>query len=110
MTATALPTPTPVSRAGVTAATPTAMDAVNGNTFLNDGKTWLDLTNTDTNTHTVTIHLAALVDGQSVTSRTVTITAGVTKKYTKLPIAAYGSKVLLTVDSALVTAATYNAA
>lgn len=110
MTATALPTPTPVSRAGTTAVTPTAMDDVNGNTFLNSGKTWLDLTNTDSSTHTVNIHLAALVDGQSATPRVVTLAAGITKKYTDLPVSAYGSTVLLTVDSALVKAATYNAA
>jgi hypothetical protein len=109
MTATALPLPTLVTRAGVTAVTPAAMDAVNGNTFLNDGHTGLEITNSDSSTHTLTIHLAYLVDGQAAASRVVTITAGVTKRYAKIPVKEYGAKVLLTVDSALLKAATYRA-
>lgn len=107
MTATALPAPTVITRAGVSAPAPTAMDAVNGNTFLNDGDTTLEVTNSDTVTHTLTIHLAQLVDGQAVTSLTKTITAGVTKRYAKFPVLQYGAAVLLTVDSALLEANTF---
>lgn len=109
MTATALPAPTVITRAGATPPSLVATDAVNGNTFLNDANTWLEVTNTDSSTHTLTIHLAQLVDGQAATSITKTLTAGATKRYTKFPIKEYGGNVLITVDSALIHAATYRA-
>jgi hypothetical protein len=107
MTATALPAPTVATRAGVTVPTAVATDAANGNTMLNDGHTFLDVTNTDSSTHTLTIHLAQLVDGQSATSFVRTITAGVSKRYGKFPVSAYGTKLLITVDSALLHAVAF---
>jgi len=106
MTATALPVPTVITRAGATPPSLTATDATNGNTFLNDGHTWLEVNNTDSSTHTLTIHLAQLVDGQPAASLVKTLTAGATKRYAKFPVPQYGSKVLLTVDSALLHVAT----
>jgi len=107
MPATALPAPTIITRAGATPPSAVATDAVNGNTFLNDAHTFLDVTNTDSSTHTLTIHLALLVDGQSATSITKTITAGVTKRFGKFPIKEYGATPLITVDSALLHAAAF---
>lgn len=110
MTATALPAPTVITRAGATPPSLVATDAVNGNTFLNDGNTWLEVTNTDSSTHTLTIHLAQLVDGQAATSITKTLTASATKRYAKFPVKEYGAAVLITVDSALLHAAAFRAA
>jgi len=107
MTATALPAPSVITRAGATPPSAVATDAVNGNTFLNDGHTWLEVTNTDTSTHTLTIHLAQLVDGQAAISIVKTLTASAVKRYAKFPVARYGSKVLITVDSALLHVATF---
>lgn len=107
MTTTALAAPTIITRAGATPPALVASDAVNGNTFLNDGHTWLEVTNTDSSTHTLTIHLAQLVDGQSAASFVKTLTAGTTKRYARFPIMQYGAKVLITVDSALLHVATF---
>lgn len=106
MTATALPAPTKITRAGATPPSLVATDATNGNTFQNDGHTWLEVTNTDTATHTLTIHLAQLVDGQAAASIPKTFTAGATKRFAKFPIKEYGAAVLITVDSALLHVAT----
>lgn len=107
MTATPLPAPTVITRAGATPPSAVATDAVNGNTFLNDGHTFLDVTNTDTSTHTLTIHLAQLVDGQSAASFVRTLTASASKRYAKFPVKEYGAAVLITVDSALLHAVAF---
>jgi hypothetical protein len=107
MTATPLAAPAVITRAGATPPSLAATDAVNGNTWLNDGSTWFEVTNTDSSTHTLTIHLAQLVDGQAAASFIKTLTAGATKRYAKFPVKAYGAKVLITVDSALIHAAVW---
>jgi hypothetical protein len=107
MARTALPAPTKVTRSGVTAVTPTALDAVNGNTLANDGATYFDITNTDTASHTVTINIVGQLDGIAPTSPPKTIAAGATKRYANFPVSIYGSAMQINTDSALVKIASY---
>lgn len=107
MSRTALPTPTTVTRSGVTPVTPTAMDATNGNSLINDGATYFDVTNTDTASHTLTIGVTQQVDGQAVPGIVKTIAAGATKRYADFPVKIYGAVMQLNADSALVKIASY---
>jgi len=107
MARTALPAPTKVTRKGVTAVTPTALDAVNGNTLANSGAMYFDVTNTDASSHTLTINITGQLDGISPTNPPITIAAGVTKRFSNFPPSIYGSVMQLNTDSALVKIASY---
>lgn len=107
MSRTALPAPTKVTRKGVTAVTPTALDAVNGNTLANSGAMYFDVSNTDTASHTVTISIQQQVDGIAPTNPPVTLAAGATKRFANFPTNIYGSALQINTDSALVKIASY---
>lgn len=107
MSRTALPAPTKVTRSGVTAVTPTALDAVNGNTVANTGLTYYDVTNTDASSHTVTFNIQQQTDGITPTRPAVTLAAGVTKRFANFPPKIYGSALQINTDSALVKIASY---
>lgn len=107
MARTALPAPTTVTRSGVTAVAPTAMDAVNGNTLLNDGATYFDVTNSDAASHTLTIDITQQVDGSTPTAKTFTIAASVTKRFANFPVAIYGAVMQLNADAATLEIASY---
>ncbi|WP_156893122.1 hypothetical protein [Actinokineospora enzanensis] len=64
-----------------------ASAAPNGNSFLYDGGPAVVLIkNADTASHTMTVPIPLLVDGQTVTSRTVTIPAGKTYRWRPSPV------------------------
>jgi hypothetical protein len=107
MPRTLLAAPTVITRAGVSPATPVAMDAVNGNALLNDGGTEFEVTNSDTASHTITISPTQLVDGQSAVPIVKTIAAGNTKRYANYPVKAYGALLQITANSALLAIAAY---
>lgn len=94
-----------ITRAGVV---PTANAAAGGgDKFPNTGVEFLIIKNGDSGSHTVTIPLPILVDGEAVSSRTVVIAAGVEKVIGPFPTSQYndtGGFVNLTYDA--VTAVT----
>lgn len=108
MPRTALPAPTKVTRTGVTPATPTAMDAVNGNTLINTGETYFDVTNSDgAASHTLTINITQLVDGSTPAAKTYTLAANAVKRFANFPVAIYGGSMQLNADSAMLEIASY---
>lgn len=78
MTRTNVPVIT-LTRAGIDPlASEVTGDATANHSFTNDGATWLQFRNSGASTRTVTLKLGATVDGQAVTSRTISVTTGAT--------------------------------
>lgn len=93
---------TKVDRDGGTAQpAPTAADDVNGNNFVNNSRMFLEVANTDTADHTVTVALPTKVDGQEVADPQYTVTAGSTLLIGPWPVQHYTSVLEVTVDSNL---------
>lgn len=72
-------TKTTPSTNGVAITTLTAVDAAaspNGMAYVSDGTELVIIRNGDASTHTMTVDIPGLVDGQTVTDKTVTIPAG----------------------------------
>ena len=101
-------TPTQLTRAGTAPATTAALDATNGNSVPNDGHTWIVVDNTDTASHTLTVHLVGGTDGQGITPKTITVAASTTgQMFGPWPLDSYGTTLLLNVDDAQLKAAAY---
>ncbi len=85
MPATALPTATVTTTAGIDITTMTAVDAANGNSFRNDGRKLLVVKNGGGSSINVTVDAyptgstLAPPDGLAVTDRVVAVAAGATK-------------------------------
>lgn len=95
-----------VTRAALTAvpAPSVAADVANGNFCVNDGYTNLILLNGDSNPHTLTVTVAAGVDGlASPTHQYPVIVSGIRQWVGPFPIQYYGVNLLFNLDSALVT-------
>jgi len=107
MAATAL-TVTALSRAGVAPPAEVAGDAVNGNSVANDGRTWVEATNTDASSHTVTFAIPGTVDGQAIGDRVETLAASASARYGPFPASIYGLSLGVMVDNALVTLSAYS--
>jgi hypothetical protein len=84
--------------------TPLAGDVANGHTLPNDGHVGLIVKNTDSSAaHSVTITISRTVDGQTVAPRVTSVPANTSKAFGPFDAADYGSALLLSVDSALLT-------
>lgn len=85
-------------RAGVA---PVAADVANGNYVVNDGCTWLEVTNADAvNPHSFTVQLAAGLDGLTAGPRTITVPVAVLPGKTGIfPVLFYGPLLLINADS-----------
>jgi hypothetical protein len=93
---------TTLSRTALTAlGTPSAGD-VTGNVIPNGGSTFLYIANGSTE-RTLTISFERTVDGQSVTSRVLTVAASFTGFYRIGSIADYGANVTVTPSNADLT-------
>lgn len=99
---------TKITRTGIAPAAFVDSDNVNGNTAANDGRTWLELSNTDTGSHTVAVTVAREVDGQAVTPVSHSIAAGAQLRLGPFPIEDYGNFLTVTTDNALLKIAAYN--
>lgn len=102
------PTPIAVTQMGrsyVAKPAATAGDAVNGNSVVNDGETYLELINTSGSTpHTCTVAVAQNgPDGNAVSGRLITLPANGATCSGKWPISIYGTTLQLTVDNAAIT-------
>lgn len=89
---TAIPV-TPITRAGVAGVAGTASDVSNGNSCVNNGKTWLEVTNTDTAAHPITIQPTRPVDGILVApvSHTIPLSTTVPVKIGPFSTVDYGT-------------------
>jgi hypothetical protein len=89
------------TRAGV-AITGTAADVANGNTIPNDGSVALLLKNTNASStaRVLTIHIAATIDGQAVTDRTVSVAAGAERIVGPFDPSTYGGRLKINGDNA----------
>jgi hypothetical protein len=91
---------TTFTRAGVALVTTTG-DPVNNHQITNDGRVAIIVENTgSTVARTVTFHLRAKVDGQTVQPRTETLAAGEKQGFGPFDVNAYGGKLLVDVDNA----------
>lgn len=91
------------SRVDAAAPAATAGDAVNFNSSDNDGHTILVADNTDTASHTVTVHITRTVDGVAPAAKVFTIAAGTTEYLGPFSPQDYGTTLDYDVDSATVT-------
>lgn len=91
------------SRTDAGAPVPTAADAVNFNSSVNDGHTILVAHNTDAASHTVTVHITRTVDDVVPAPKTFTIAAGDTEYLGPWPTNDYSASIQYDADSALVT-------
>lgn len=89
-------------RTGV-ALTATAGDVTNGNSIPNDGSTGLVVTNTGATSHTLTVAITKKVDGQGVTAKTWTLTAGAVLGIGPFPVDEYSAKLQVNADNAELT-------
>lgn len=96
-----------LTRAGVAPVTEVAADATNFNFVVNDGKTWLEVTNSGGNTETVTLRVKGTVDGQAVTPKVVSLATTVKRKIGPFPVALYGPQVEFDCSHAGITVAAY---
>lgn len=82
--------------------TPPAVDVANGNFCLNDGATFLEITNADgANTHVLTVVVVSGVDGLTAGPRSYTIPISAAVQKTGIfPMAFYGEVLLYNGDNA----------
>ncbi len=101
---------TEISRVGVAPATETAGDATNNHTVSNDGRVMLLARNSNaaSTARTLTVRVAATVDGQAVTSRTYPIAAAASLYLGPWPVAQYGADLLVDVDHAELKLSAYH--
>jgi hypothetical protein len=89
--------------------TPTTLDNVNGNFVLNDGATFLELTNSSGATRTVSVEIPEQVDQNlPVTSRTYTLSNGQVGKVGIYSRERYGGQLLVDVSGTGVTCVAYS--
>lgn len=93
---------------GVAPATFAAADAVNGNVVPNDGRTWIELDNTDAAQQTCTVHPARTVDGQSVTGLDHIVAAGAQLRLGPYPVGDYSASLAINCTSANLQVAAYS--
>lgn len=82
--------------------TPPAVDVTNGNFCLNDGATFLEITNADgASTHVLTVTVVSGVDGLTAGPRSYTVPISAAVQKTGIfPMAFYGETILYNGDSA----------
>jgi hypothetical protein len=85
-----------------TAPAPKAADTVNGNVSINDGYTWLEMTNTAGVSRTVTLFIPQGFDNDLlISNRIYTLPASALPYYTGVfPVSYYGSQILYTASGA----------
>jgi hypothetical protein len=106
-------TPIPVnsiSRGGIAPQTEAAGDNVNGNTFANNGATWLEVTNGGGSSGTVTVGYPGKVDGQSIPAKSYTLAAAAKRRIGPFPIALFGTAPVVQPSAATITIAAYQLA
>lgn len=103
-------TVTVITRAGVAPATFASSDNTNGNSVPNDGNVWLEFSNTDASSRSVTITVAREVDDQSVTATPHAIPAGEQLRLGPFPPTDYGHTLNFTTTNALLKVAAYRLA
>jgi hypothetical protein len=91
---------TSISRAGVAPPSETNGDAVNNHTVSNDARVAILARNSGAGARTITFRLNGNVDGQSVTPRTVSLAAGVSRWFGPFPTSTYGTSLLVDVEHA----------
>ncbi|MFF1709303.1 hypothetical protein [Streptomyces sp. NPDC058268] len=92
---------TPITRAGVAPPTEVNGDATNQHVVQNNGRMILLVRNSGvTVARTVTLRIPSVVDGQTVTPRTVSIAQSASRYIGPFPTDSYGSSLQVDVDNA----------
>lgn len=92
---------------GVAPATLTATDPTNGNEVTNNGHVWLEASNTDAATQTLTIRPVGTVDGYAVAGVTHDIAAGDDLRIGPFPLDSYGGQIEIDSTAATLKLAAY---
>jgi hypothetical protein len=96
-----------ITRAGSAPVTEAAGDNTNGNSFPNNGATWLEVTNGGGSAATITVSYPNKVDGQTVPVKSFSLAAAAKSRIGPFPPAIYGNTVTVTPSAATVTVAAY---
>lgn len=100
---------TEINREPDTPATPTAGDVTNGNYVVNDGRVFIEPSNSDAAEQTLTVVLPGTVDGQDITDRAYAVpTGGSLRPIGPFPVSTYGDQLALDPGSALVEVVAYH--
>lgn len=107
MARTAVPVTSLNRQTGVAPANPAASDPTNGNVVPNDGRTWLELNNTDAASQTCTIHPARTVDGQAAAGVDHQLAAGAQLRVGPYPVDDYSGELAVNCTAATLHVAAY---
>lgn len=99
---------TQITRSGVAPAAEVNGDATNNHTVNNDGRMFLLARNAGASTRTLTIRVNAMVDGQAVAARTVSLATTVSRYVGPFPVSQYGEDLLVDVDNADIKLTAYH--
>lgn len=80
-----------ISRTDSGGLTATACDTVNFNVCNNDGRTFLEVTNTGASPYTLTVHIKRKVDGETPPAKVYTLAAGAVRRLGPWPVEDYSS-------------------
>lgn len=100
---------TQITRAAAAGVAGTASDVANGNSCTNNGKTWLEVTNTDTALHHITVQATRPVDGSLVApvSHTIPLSTTVPVKIGPFSTVDYGTILEFNGDNAGILVSPY---
>jgi hypothetical protein len=96
-----------ISRAGAAPVAEAAGDNTNGNSFPNNGATWIEATNGGGSAATLTVAYANKVDGQTVPAKSFPLAASAKTRIGPFPAALFGNTVVVTPSAASVTLVAY---
>jgi hypothetical protein len=96
-----------ITRAGAAPVTEAAGDNTNGNSFPNNGATWLECTNGGGSAASITVAYPNKVDGQTVPVKSYALAAAAKSRIGPFPPAIFGNTVTVTPSAATVTVAAY---
>lgn len=96
-----------IARGGIVPTTEAAGDNTNGNSILNNGSTWLEVTNGGGSAATVTVAYGSKVDGQTVPAKSYSLAAAAKRRIGPFPVTLFGKTLIVTPSAATVTIAAY---
>lgn len=96
-----------ITRAGAAPVAEAAGDNTNGNSFANNGATWIEATNGGGSAATITVAYPGKVDGQTVPAKSYSLAAAAKARIGPFPPAVYGNTVTVTPSAASVTLVAY---
>lgn len=94
-----------ITRGGVEPVAEVSPNTTDGNTYPNNGATWIEVTNGNVGSSNVTVDYAATVDGQTIPAKSFAIAATKKRRIDPFPVNLFGSTVKVHCPSGVTVAA-----